>query len=144
MQIYKILREYKYSSNVNHFIAINWRFRHNYFNIWNLNNSDRTNGDLLLVLMNIANKLPRTHFNETKLDWIDKSMTINLSYSGCGLLMRKNNYYEAINAMVGSLILFRLPERGKYLVNPYILNVLSQAQAEHIISNVAHDTPPVF
>lgn len=141
-QIYEILRKYKYSTHVNHFLTIRWQFRHNHLNVWNMREDDKINPDLLLILFRIADQLPRTHFNEFKLDWIDKSMTIDLSYNSFGITIRKNNYYDAINAMVESSILFRLSKRGHYLVNPYILNVLSQQQASYIANCLTHDNAP--
>jgi hypothetical protein len=105
---------------------------------------DNDNMRLLLVLHRIAKTLPRTHFNETKLDWIDKSMTIKLTFESYGIGMQKQTYNDVINTMIESSILFRLSKRGYYLVNPYILNVLSQAQADYIANNLALDTPQGF
>ena len=137
-QIYKILRDYKLSAHENPFIGVNYKFRHNH--IIDLPLELRSNVYLCALLLDIKASLPRTHYSDDNLDWIGRSLTINMSYNNCNLKISKPVYYGVIDMMLSHSILFRLSKRGKYLVNPYMLNVLSQAQAEHIISTVAHGT----
>lgn len=143
VQIYEILKSFKLSTHKNPFFAVSYKFRHNFINIKPLDEECKTNMKIKSLMFDIYNELPHTHYSDINYDWIERSMTIVLSFDKNGAGMGSQNFYDTIELMLKHSILFRLSKRGKYLVNPYILNVLSQAQAEHIISTVAHGTVQV-